>query len=57
MFEDSFNGLRSGRAAEMAVVGLATTNKVEDITPFSDMQIFDYQSVSFFSFERLLNSI
>ena len=57
VFEDSFNGLRSGRAAEMAVVGLATTNKAEDITPFSDMQIFDYQSVSFFSFERLLNSI
>ena len=57
VFEDSFNGLRSGRAAQMAVVGLATTNKAEDITPFSDMQIFDYQSVSFFSFERLLNSI
>ena len=57
VFEDSFNGLRSGRAAEMAVVGLATTNKAEDITPFSDMQIFDYQSVRFFSFERLLNSI
>jgi beta-phosphoglucomutase-like phosphatase (HAD superfamily) len=57
VFEDSFNGLRSGRAAQMAVVGLATTNKAEDITPFSDMQIFDYQSVSFFLFERLLNSI
>ena len=57
VFEDSFNGLRSGRAAQMAVVGLATTNKAEDITPFSDMQIIDYQSVSFFSFERLLNSI
>ena len=57
VFEDSFNGLRSGRAAQMAVVGLATTNKAEDITPFSDMQIVDYQSVSFFSFERLLNSI
>jgi beta-phosphoglucomutase-like phosphatase (HAD superfamily) len=57
VFEDSFNGLRSGRAAQMAVVGLATTNKAEDIASFSDMQIFDYQSVSFLLFERLLNSI
>ena len=57
VFEDSFNGLRSGRAAEMAVVGLATTNKAEDIKELSDMQIFDYQSVNYGLFERLLNSI
>jgi beta-phosphoglucomutase-like phosphatase (HAD superfamily) len=57
VFEDSFNGLRSGRAAEMVVVGLATTNKAEDIKHFSDMQISDYQSVNFHSFERLLNLI
>ena len=57
VFEDSFNGLRSGRAAEMAVVGLATTNKVEVIKELSDMQIFDYQSVDYESFDRLLNSI
>ena len=31
VFEDSFNGLRSGRAAQMAVVGLATTNPVDAI--------------------------
>jgi hypothetical protein len=41
----------------MAVVGLATTNKAEDIKDYSDMQISDYQSVNFSSFERLLNSI
>ena len=57
VFEDSFNGLRSGRAAEMAVVGVATTNRVDDIKDLSNMQIYDYQSVSYSSFERLLNSI
>ena len=57
VFEDSFNGLRSGRAAEMAVVGLATTNKAEDIRDLSDIQIADYQSVNYSSLERLLNSI
>ena len=57
VFEDSFNGLRSGRAAEMAVVGLATTNKIEDIKDLSDVQISDYQSISYSSLEHLLNSI
>jgi beta-phosphoglucomutase-like phosphatase (HAD superfamily) len=49
--------LRSGRAAEMAVVGLATTNKAEDIKPYSDLQIVDYQSVDYESLQHLLNSI
>jgi beta-phosphoglucomutase-like phosphatase (HAD superfamily) len=57
VFEDSFNGLRSGRAAEMAVVGLATTNKAEDIRPYSDLQILDYQSVNYVFLQRLLNTI
>ena len=57
VFEDSFNGLRSGRAADMAVVGLATTNKAEDIKPYSDIQIVDYQSINYESLQRLLNSI
>ena len=42
VFEDSFNGLRSGRAAQMKVVGLATTNATEAIAPLSDIQISDY---------------
>lgn len=57
VFEDSFNGLRSGRAAEMAVVGLSTTNKAEDIKSLSDIQISDYQQINYTSLERLLNSI
>ena len=54
VFEDSFNGLRSGRAAQMAVVGLATTNPVEAIKPLSDMQISDYRGVDYATLEALL---
>ena len=42
VFEDSFNGLKSGRAAGMYVVGLATTNSPESIAPFADRVIKDY---------------
>ncbi len=42
VFEDSFNGLRSGRSAGMKVVGVATTNSREAIAPYSDLQVGDY---------------
>lgn len=42
VFEDSINGLRSGRAARMTVVGLLTTNPREAVTPLSDYQIDNY---------------
>lgn len=45
VFEDSFNGLRSGRSAGMMVVGLTTGNSAEQIAPFSDIQITDYTSM------------
>lgn len=50
VFEDSFNGLRSGRAADMFVVGLTTTNSEEAIKDLSDCQIADYKE---FDFEKL----
>jgi HAD superfamily hydrolase (TIGR01509 family) len=53
VFEDSFNGLRSGRAAQMAVVGLATTNPADAISELSDIQISDYRNVDF----NLLSSL
>ena len=56
VFEDSFNGLRAGRAAGMAVVGLATTNTVEAILPLSDLQLKDYQGLTFERLEMLLSS-
>jgi HAD superfamily hydrolase (TIGR01509 family) len=42
VFEDSFNGLKSGRAAGMYVVGLSTTNSAEAIKPLCDEVISDY---------------
>ena len=43
VFEDSFNGLKSGRAAGMYVVGLATTNPADAIRPLCDEVISDYK--------------
>lgn len=45
VFEDSFNGLRSGRAAGMTVVGLATTNAADAIRPLCDHVIGDYTAL------------
>ena len=42
VFEYSFNGLKSGRAAGMRVIGLATTNPAESIRPLCDEVIRDY---------------
>ena len=53
VFEDSFNGLKSGRAAGMRVVGLATTNTAEAIAPLSDIQIADFQNMSYGQLLRL----
>ena len=46
VFEDSFNGLKSGRAARMYVVGLATTNSAEAISPYADKVIKDYHELA-----------
>ena len=54
VFEDSFNGLRSGRAAQMKVVGLATTNSAESISELSDIQISDYRNMDFNQLSSLL---
>ena len=54
VFEDSFNGLRSGRAAQMNVVGLTTTNSAEAIRELSDIQIADYQNIDFDQLSSLL---
>ena len=42
VFEDSFNGLKAGKAAGMYVVGLATTNTAEAIAPLCDEVIDNY---------------
>ena len=53
VFEDSFNGLKSGRAAGMKVVGVATTNPKETISEFSDVHITDYERVDYQSLLKL----
>ena len=53
VFEDSFNGLRAGKAAGMVVVGLATTNSVEAISPLSDYQTTDYEGMTFDSLQSM----
>jgi len=42
VFEDSFNGLKSGRAAGMFVMGLATTNPADSIRPYCDKVISNF---------------
>lgn len=37
VFEDSFQGLESGRRAGCKVIGLATTNQADDVARMSDM--------------------
>lgn len=56
VFEDSFNGLKSGRAAGMYVVGLSTTNSRQSIENLSDCQIDDYMSMSYEILESLLSN-
>lgn len=43
VFEDSFNGVKSGRASGAYVVGLATTNPEEALAPLCDEVITDFK--------------
>lgn len=43
VFEDSFNGVKSGRASGAYVVGLATTNPQEALAPLCDEVIADFK--------------
>ena len=42
VFEDSFNGLQSGIASGTRVIGLATTNSIAEIEPFTKEVITNY---------------
>ena len=46
VFEDSFHGISAGRASGAKVLGLATTNKREALTPLCDMVIDDFTQIS-----------
>lgn len=51
VFEDSFNGLESGRRAEMTVIGLSTTNPRASIVDKADLVIPDFEG---FTFARMM---
>ena len=55
VFEDSVNGLRSGIAAKMKVVGLLTTNPRDVVTPLSDIQVCDYTGMTYASVSKSLD--
>ena len=53
VFEDSVNGLRSGRAADMFVIGLVTTNPFEVVASLSDYQTNDYTQLNYEKLKQL----
>lgn len=57
VFEDSINGLRSGRSAGMLVVGLTTTNRRERIQSLSDYQIDNYTTFTYTNLNKLWQAI
>ena len=50
IFEDSFNGLKAGMASGATVIGLATTNSREEITPLCHYVLDDFQG---FTYDKL----
>jgi len=50
VFEDSFNGIQSGKASGATVIGLATTNSREDIAPLCHYVLDDFQG---FTYDKL----
>lgn len=54
VFEDSLHGVNAGRASGAKVIGLATTNKSEVLTPLCDMVINDFTEISLKDITALL---
>lgn len=46
VFEDSFSGLEAARGSGARVVGLATTNRKEDVASYSDLVLEDFRGIS-----------
>lgn len=55
VFEDSFNGLKAGRSAGMHVVGVATTNPEDAISPLCDTVINNFHGLDYNSLLRNLD--
>ena len=46
VFEDSFNGLKAGRASGAKVVGLSTSNPAQEVAEYSDLVVSDFQETA-----------
>lgn len=57
VFEDSFNGLKSGRASGATVIALSTSNAVELLKPLSDLVIPDFRTITVPHVCKLLQSM
>lgn len=55
VFEDSFNGLKAGKAADIFTVGVATTNSRDSIESKSDYVIDDFREFSYLKMMDLLH--
>ena len=55
VFEDSFNGLKAGRAAGAHVVALSTTNSAESLRKYSDAVIPSFKGLTALSLQELLS--
>lgn len=55
VFEDSFNGLKAGRAAGAHVVALSTTNPAESLKEYSDAVISSFKGLTAQSLKELLS--
>ena len=56
LFEDSFNGIRSGNNAAMKVVGVSTTNSAETINSLCNMVINDFTEITLTDIYKLIQS-
>ena len=57
VFEDSINGLRSGRSAQMLTIALTTTNPLEAVRGLSDIQIPDYNNINYNKLKEIWQDI
>ena len=53
--EDSFNGLKAVRASGAFTLGLATTNPLEAIQPYSDYVISDYEGFAYTDLSKIIS--
>lgn len=57
VFEDSFHGLEAGNRAGMTVIGLATTNKEEDIRDKAKAVIQDFKGFSVEKMKEIMGNV